>query len=138
MKAILSTKEIPFADEPITVRELGAVQYLDQQEYIAGLVVPAEAKADATQEELNALSRAWNRFSLNGMSRLVAYSLCSPSDDIDEFQLHVQNTYTFEVIKKLHDEIAELSGFAIGSPDDLEEAPKTDSETDSEAETGPK
>lgn len=138
MKAILKTKELTFGEVVINIRELSALQYLDQQEYMAAQSVPADVSEGMTQEELNAISRAWNRVSLNGWSRLIAYSLCTPSDDIDEFQLQVQNSYTLEFMKVLHDEIAVLSGFILGSPDDLEEESKADSEADSEAETSPK
>ena len=105
---------------------------------MAGLVTPDDASENATQEELNILSRAWNRLTLQGQSRLIAYSLSSPGDDIDELQYEIQNSYSFDVIKQLHDEIAVISGFVLSSPDDQDDDSELESEgVDAEAEPSP-
>ena len=136
MLAILKTKDLTFGEVVIKIRELSALQYLDQQEYVGNLERPAELSGDESEQELDRIGRAWSRLTLNGHSRLVAYSFSEPCDDIDALQLQVQQSYTFSDIKKLHNEVAELSGFGFASVESSDE--KSEESSDSEAETSPK
>lgn len=135
MEAMLKHKDVPIGDAVVRIRELSALQYLDQQDYMGSMVAPPEVTGDESQQELDSISRSWNRLTLDGRSRLIAYSLADPDADIDDFQLTVQQSYSFDVIKLLHDEIAVLSGFKLVGQ---EVADSEQEDADENAESSPK
>lgn len=145
----LKSKTVPIGDQTVTLTQLSGLARFDFIEYLAELerpetpVRPADdAPIDEKEtylEQFEKVVHQYRKLTFIGQSRLVAYGLMVPGEDIEQRHRYVMNNFTCEDVQTLHDEVAVFSGIPLNNTDESTQSSDEQGSDDSPQEpVGPK